>query len=317
MSKLHVKKLRIRIKKFDASKKVKAMSRQQRAVARKKMITESMAFQMWWNARSTLRPIPSDPYRAFMIDIALYAKPHHQEVWKHRTNRLDYPPVDFPKGFPRKRRRLPPRKDIKRFKKIPKAAQKRKLTPAEKSVVQEVEQFNLKYHLPETRVVFQEKVSGGAQYVHSVFGGIPAMILLPSPLIAGMEKGKGWKQQAEGTIFHELGHHAHVAYGYSIPTTSPLSKAIPKAYYSVSRKEKEKIAWGVARRHIEREKETGWTPVMGWSKKTFLGTYLGTTPFMQVVPEDYQVPKMPQIPKRYRVPSQKKKTGKKGSLLWT
>lgn len=265
--------------------------RQRTADEKRDRILSSKAFQTWWRARQSFYPTPSDPYRAFMIDKGLFAKPHHERVWKHRTNRYDYPPVDFPLGTPRKKKRLPPRKHIKRFKKRPKAAQPYDLSPYEKELVAEAERFSEKFRLPRPRVRFEPRVSGGAAYIHGrPMFGIEPTVLMPRPFVRAGEKKKAKlaRQQVEATLFHELGHHAHVAYGYVI--RPDLSAAMKTPYPKAHRKEKERIAWKVA---------AAWepfTPVKGWAKKTYLGTYLGTTP----QPFTITTPKMRGLPKRRR-----------------
>jgi len=257
------------------SQKVRINKRQQAAAAKRAAIIGSAAFQTWWTARQTFYPIPSDPYRAFMIDKGLFARVHHKEVWQHRTNRMDYPPVDLPLGVPSPKRRLPPRKQIKRFKKRPKAAQPLPITPFEKELIGRVEQFTEKYHLPSVEVRIEPRRQ--PSYMHPLFG--KGMILMPKEFVARGAKLKGVREQVESVIFHEAGHHAHVAYGYAIQPD--LASAIATPYPKATRIEKERIAWAVAKKHLRKE----WSPIMGWGKKVWLGTYIGTTPLSRIIRE--------------------------------
>ena len=255
----------------------KMTKRQQAAYTKKMAILRSKAFQDWWKARQTFYPIPSEPYRAFMIDKGLYAKPMRKEIWQYRTNRMDYPSIDFPLGTPRKRKRLPSRKEIRRFKRIPKAAKPVALTPFEKKLVGEVEKFEEKFHLPRAKIKFEPRAA--ASFLPSLFG--KPMILMPKAFVKMGEVGGGAEQQVAAVIFHEAGHHAHAAYG-GIGKIEPrpvgLEAEITSPYViGGTRKEKikkERIAWKIAKKA-----KLPWKPVMAWSKKYFLGTYLGTSPF--------------------------------------
>lgn len=266
-------------------KKVKVSKRQQVAAAKRAAILGSPAFQTWWTARRNLSPIPSDPYRAFMIDIGLFARPMRKEIWKHRTNRMDYPPVDLPKGVPRKKRRLPSRKEVRRLRRVPKAARPVPFTAYEKKLVGEVERFEEKYHLPKAEVKFEPRAR--ASYLPALFG--TPMILMPKEFVKAGEKGLGSAQQVAAVIFHEAGHHAHAAYGglgkiavrpmgLEAEITSPYVLGGTRA----ERIKKERIAWRIAKKA-----KKPWKPVMGWVKKEALGTYLGSSPF----PTMYEEPK--------------------------
>lgn len=259
--------------------RVRMTKRQSVAAAKREAILSSRAFREWWDARLTFSPTPSDPYRAYMIDLGLFARVHHKRVWKHRTNRMDYPNIDLPLGTPRRRRKLPPRKQIKRFKPVPKAALPAILTPYEKELVREAEQFKEKYHLPAMEIRFERGVV--AAHIPAIYGRGAAIIKMPREQVEQAAKlRKGVEQQVRVVLGHELGHFAHAAYGgIGRITQKPTGlAAVITAPYVLggTRKEviaKEEIAWAIARKHLK-----GFTPIQAWGKKTWLGTYLGTTP---------------------------------------
>jgi len=257
--------------------------RQRVAAAKRAAIIGSPQFQEWWRWRKTFSPVPSEPYRAFMIDLGLYARVHHKEVWKFRTNRMDYPPIDLPKGVPSPKRRLPPRKQIKRFKPVPKAAQPVTLVPFEKELIGEVEKFREKFHLPEVEVRFEPRAR--AKHIPSLFG--TPMIVMPK--LKKEPKHIGRKQKFTAVIFHEAGHFAHAAYGgigriEPVQKAEELQKVITSPYVlggtRAERIKKERIAWAIAKKG-----KKPWKPVMGWEKKYAFGTYLGTTPYPTFIEE--------------------------------
>lgn len=61
-------------------------------------VLKSRAFNDWWEARQEVEPIPSDPYRAYMIDLSLHAKVDNPAIWEKQPNRRDQPDVDLPFG---------------------------------------------------------------------------------------------------------------------------------------------------------------------------------------------------------------------------
>jgi hypothetical protein len=284
-----VEAMRARVKRFEMSKKAQKMNRQQRAAAKRQLIVGSSAFSEWWMARQTFYPIPSEPYRAFMIDLGLYARPHHKEVWKHRTNRLDYPPIDFPrrgeipKGIPRKRRRLPSRKEIKRWKKVPKRAQPIIMTPYEKKLVKEVEKMTEEFHIPMPKVKFHPRTS--ARYVPTILPWETPSVILAREFVAtgAPKKRKREREQVMAALRHEVGHHVHAAYGgarVKMPKLASIITAPYKLKGLRTRKETqetERIAWGIARARKP------FTTRQAWLMKTYLGTYLGTTPYISTI----------------------------------
>ena len=266
-------------------KKTKKLNRQQRAAAKRQMILQSEAFQEWYEARMSYYPTPRDPYRAFMIDLSLYARVHHKQVWQHRTNRMDYPPIDLPKGVPSKKRRLPPRKHIKRFKRVPKPAKPLVETPFEKELRKELGIFTEGYHLPDVRLRFEPRQTGAFYRPSLPFSSEKTIIVIPRSVTKGKKKIKGAGEQPFSTQLHEGGHHAHASYGgfYDVKglRSKELSPLITTPYKlggtTKQRVPKERIAWAIAKKHAKK-RPAGWTPRMAWHKRFAYGTYLGITP---------------------------------------
>lgn len=265
------------------SLKIKLTTRQQKAMDKRAKILSSVAFREWWAARSDISPIPSDPYRAFMIDLGLKAKVLPKPWWMFRTNRSDYPPYDYPRGIPLDKRRTPSKKQLKRWKKMPKPAQPLVRTPYEKELVKMLRVAEEKYHLPKARIRIEPRAR--ASYIPSVFGDRPPQILLPRELVKTGEMGKLPRIQVEAIAGHEFGHHAHAAYGgigkLGKEMTGALSPVIAGRPYVLGRGKraetlaKERVAWEIAKAaRIAAGKE--WKPQASWLKKAFLGTYLGT-----------------------------------------
>jgi len=238
--------------------------RQREAYQRRQKIIRSPAFQAWWSARRGLRPIPSDPFRAFMIDVGLLAKPLRKEYWQYRTNRSDYPPVDLPRGVPRGKRRLPSRKEERRrYKRVPKMAKPIVETPRIKELKRRGEAFLEKYHLPAVEWAFvPERGEGISSVIHaSLFGGRQAIVTVGTA---------GGLYPAVAALKHELGHHGHYAY-QGLPEQKAFG--VLKGYPQAGRVEREKTAWKIAELDLQKG-----IPIQKWTKKYYLGTYLGTSP---------------------------------------
>lgn len=84
--------------------------REQEAKKRKETL-ESYAFRFWWAERQKHGPIPTDPYRAFMIDKGLKASLEDREHWTPTPNRKDLPLIDYPFGkwtYTKRQRKISP-----------------------------------------------------------------------------------------------------------------------------------------------------------------------------------------------------------------
>lgn len=237
--------------------------RMKEAAEKRRQVLSSYAFQEWWSARRHIHPIPSDPYRAFMIDIALVAKIHRKEIWRGRVPRADYPPIDLPSFIPAPKRRLPSRKEERRFKKVPMVAMPygEKLQ-IEKELDTLAEQMSETLHVPKPKI-FAERGEGalGSGYYAGELGFLPPFIKIG---IKGHKEGG--KPQIFGAFEHEFGHHAHAKIG--VPS---LVSGVSTEYRVASTIEKEREAWKFADPFMKQRRQE-----QKWLKKHALGSYLGT-----------------------------------------
>lgn len=83
----------------------------EREAKKRKDTLASYAFQTWWAERSKHEPVPTDPYRAFMIDKGLRASLEDREHWTPKPNRKDLPLIDYPFGkwtYTKRQRKISP-----------------------------------------------------------------------------------------------------------------------------------------------------------------------------------------------------------------
>lgn len=245
----------------------KASERQRRfeeAAKRREKIMGSKPFKEWWAARQHIHPMPSDPFRAFMIDVGLHAKIHTKEIWRGRTPRADFPSIDLPSGIPAPKRRIPSRKEERRFKLIPRAAEPYgEPTEFEKGLQRQVDKMSEHYHVAAPRLVF-ERGEGilSSSYYHGAFGDIMPFIKL------GVKGGKRSEAQALGALGHEFGHHVHAKRG--LPD---ISSGLTVEFKRAGRVEKERTAWQLADPFMSKDRR-----IQKYLKKYAFGTYLGTSP---------------------------------------
>lgn len=234
--------------------------RMKEATEKRRQVLRSYAFQEWWSARKHIHPIPSDPYRAFMIDIALVAKIHRKEVWRGRVPRADYPTIDLPSFIPAPKRRLPSRKEERHLKRMPKAAMPYgEKTELEKGLESLAEQMSERYHVPKPQILFERGEGAmGSAYFRGEIGLLP-------PMIKAGVKGIS-KPQIFGAFEHEFGHHVHARVG--LP---PSVSGIGTGYRLAPTIEKERKAWEFADPFMKQRRQE-----QKWFKKYALGTYLGT-----------------------------------------
>ena len=249
------------------AKKFKKTPRREEARQRKEMVLSSKAFRDWWAARRTQSPIPSDPYRAFMTDLALSATMQPRKVWRRKTNRSDMPNVDYPVPYgykPTKKPRLPSRKGEKRRRKAgkPWIPPPPKLTPMEKELTERAEKFAERYHIPVPKVI------AGKGVLRSYYkAGWAAAGYQTSEPIVFIGVGKGAKAQTLAAFYHELGHHAHAWTGY------PRTGRVSAKFLGSGKVERERMAWKLADPFMKEQRA-----IQKWLKKYALGTYTGTTP---------------------------------------
>lgn len=260
------------------AKQIQVSKRRQEAEARRRKVMSSVAFQTWWAARQNIHPVPADPYRAFMIDISLHARVHRREIWEHRTPRADYPSVDLPSWLPAPKRRLPSRKEERRFKVIPRAAEPFQVTPFEVGLKQIGEKMAEKYHVPMPRIFFERREGAiESAYFHGLAGIMEPFIKIGTK---GQERMKSKGQEIEtsgigsqifGIFEHEFGHHAHARFGLE-PSMAAAGK-ISLEFASATKIEREKKAWELADPFMVQRR-----PIQKWVKRYGLGTYLGIIP---------------------------------------
>jgi L-rhamnose mutarotase len=233
--------------------------RQREADARRRAVMGSHAFQEWWQARQDIHPVPSDPFRAFMIDIGLEAKIHRKEVWRGRTHRADYPTIDLPSGVPAPKRRLPSRKEERRFKPVPSWAMPYgEKTELEKGLEGLAEQMSEKYHVPKPRIHFER---GEGALGSAYFAGEIGIL---QPFIKVGVKGKS-KPQIFGAFEHEFGHHAHAKIGLPLQ-----AMGVSTEFRAATSIEREQKAWKFADPFMQQRRQE-----QKWLKQFALGTYTG------------------------------------------
>lgn len=249
------------------------------ASAKRKAIMTSRAFREWWSARQHIHPIPSDPYRAFMIDIGLTAKVLPKELWRSRTPISDFPDIDYPKFAPAPKTRMLGRKALARMRKagIPRAARPEPKTPFVIKLEEELGKLSEKYHLPSVRLrpeATMGSVGAGSYYgMREIIGATPFIRVGTR----GVEKDKGVQAQVAASLLHEFGHHA---FQHGI---APLAEATfqergrGKIEWTPRRKE-EKQAWAVGLPHLKDLTDIAGVRIGKFRGRMMLGTYLGTSP---------------------------------------
>lgn len=256
----------------------------------------SPQFAEWWAARRHIHPIPSDPYRAFMIDKSLKAKPLPKEMWVPRTNRSDIL-ADFPSGLPAFKVRPMSRKQMARWHYVPKAARREPSHPFVQVLHRHKEVFLEKYHLPDVLVKAEQgmgSVGAGHYQGSAYFLGTPYVtvgirnIKRKKPEEYG--KGGAWdplEAQALASFTHELGHHAE-SHGRLGVAETYFEELLQKQGTSTGKKiawnptqRKEFQAWKLADPMLQQVR-----PVQKFRKKVMLGTYLDTTPIFNYSDRD-------------------------------
>jgi len=160
---------------------------------KKKAIMQSPEFQVWWQWRRGIYPVPSDPFRAFMIDLGIPAKLHPEEAWRKRVNRADVVPVDYPREL------KPLQQPIIRSQPLqqPVLKYKKRIEILQKAA----EEFTKHYGVPMPQLRFvPEESHMEASYKPFGIGESPSAAVVTIGL-------KGTKHLALATLFHELGHH--------------------------------------------------------------------------------------------------------------
>lgn len=242
----------------------KLSKRQRAAAAIRAKVMGSRDFQTWWAARRHLAPLPTDPYRAYMIDKGILAPPVEHDVWKPRTNRSDLIPVDIPMNAPARKVQSLGRKHAKqhhyRQGYTPTAARPRpELTADQKEIVTLIESMAKHYNTSVPDIFFEKGASAGYYQGHGGVYGIKPFIKLNA-------NRKNIPQQ-KASAAHEMGHHVH-----NVGAESVLGDIGANAFQTSHRIEREKTAWKIADPFMTDNRK-----VQKWRKKFALGTYLGTS----------------------------------------
>lgn len=177
----------------------------------------SPAFNHWLSHRIKQSPRPSDPYRAYMIDLSLHAgKPKKVEQWQKEPNRLDISGIDTPmfatgNEFPifspapkpkgRREGRKPQKKGVTYAIPTPKATH-------EREIVQLIQGAAMKYNTapPQIEVGTAKADSPRAQNFFA-----PAINPFTGRINGGLinVQGGGSRASAIAVAAHETGHYVH------------------------------------------------------------------------------------------------------------
>lgn len=239
---------------------------------KKELIMSTQAYKEWWEARQSQSPVPSDPYRAFMIDISLRALRTRREIWEHNTNRTDMTEVDFPTGYgyrPTKPRSVPRKQEHRRPARFPEYVRPQSVMSAfESEIRRRTEEFSSKMRVPVPRVIMGKGIlksyySSGWGMRRTRFGVPREAVHVGEPLIfiGASEKAK---PQTYAALYHELGHHTH-AFSRWHETGSVAGDFVAGGKVEIERK-----AWQYADPFLRDQR-----PVQKWLKRYVLGNYLG------------------------------------------
>lgn len=214
-------------------------------IARKKKVLASGDYKEWWANRSQHDPVPSDPYRAFMIDLSLSAKVTNRPEWENKPNRSDVLDVDYPDpsgrtGPPRRRRGRSAYRHDAIEGKLPFEAQVEAL---------QIQQLETKHGLKK-RVIFSPSKEGPLRSAALVgvgkdlFSG--ALVLRGTPEVFLGVAGKS-KAQRRAANLHEMGHvmHGQLSHG-SKADFEKLKKLGVSKKFGQDRYFDEQAAWKLA-----------------------------------------------------------------------
>lgn len=247
------------------------------AAKKRREVMASKEFQTWFAARMTTPPVPSDPYRAFMIDRSLNAKLASKTQWQGKPNRLDNPFVDFPAGhFPAGTPIYAPAQKPKRRKGEKYKSPELPKDPIERMRVLNIERMTTRHGVA-TPSIF--KVSGITEsYARAGIGRYVGV--KDSPLVRvgvgevhiGKTKGTRSTVQAVAVDFHEAGHVIHAQRTFS---KKRLEKGILPYKGTESSYTDEQAATRLARKELKKvfKKQKGAVAVGSWSLAYGLHTY--------------------------------------------
>ena len=237
------------------------------ASQKRKAIIQSEEFKIWFHERLKTKPMPSDPYRAFMIDRSLKAELRDRDSWAHRTNVADWEPVDYPPVIRgQKTVMIPPPKSKEA------AATKAAIRAKAKVICTELD-------VPCPKIKFTTSDYGRPRsyyqsgYVINRYTG--AIVRAKEPFVViGLPKSGKLKPEQYAVLAHELGHHKVTTEIQRTEGDQAVIDHYTRMKISDSaRNQNERDAWHYAKPFMKDS-----PAVQHWIKKYALGSYLGTTP---------------------------------------
>lgn len=236
------------------------------AEQRKKRVLRSKAFADWWEVRREQKPVPSNPYRAYMIDLSLHAIIDRRDRWEKEPNRRDIPDVDLPQeGIPtyapsRKPRRR--RAEKERSEAIPKSGLEREVALSNLAMATSFGKPAPKVRTKKREGPLQSFANVGVgrigEKLYHIHGG---------SITVGI---KGPRVQVLATAAHETGHVIHAQ---DLVSKKKMEGITPfkgtRASYS-----DERTATKLGRQHLKKTlKSKGEYPVASWYLVYALNTY--------------------------------------------
>lgn len=235
---------------------------------KRRAIMQSEVFQIWLNERYNTKPMPSDPYRAFMIDKSLEAKLKTKPEWAERTNRADYQPIDYPPVT----KQPPPDITQPAPKTIEAQKTKGKLRDRMKYLAKEMGTSEVALRFTVVHKGYARSFYKSGYGINRITG---ELVKISEPeIVLGIPKNGKLNPQQYAVLSHEMGHHKQV---------EQLKKekgegAVVYHYRALERSKAAKIecereAWKNAEPYLK-----DFRPSQKWLKKWALGTYIGTSP---------------------------------------
>lgn len=240
--------------------------RTEEARKKKEAVLSSKQFQDWWQERRSTQPLPTDPYRAFMIDLSLTAKIENRPEWEKQPNRSDVLDVDYPAGRSGPRGKRWSQNEPVVAGKQPKESQ------IERLAVQQIETSRgLK-----KKTQFVPLKAGPLRSAALVGAGLdfstmtPVLRGTPHAFIGVKGKSKGQRRAATA---HEMGHitHAQLSFG-SKEDKAKLAAMGIDPYGSQGKYYDEQTAWKLGKKSMQALPK-GERSVAFWTQAYALKTY--------------------------------------------
>lgn len=245
-------------------------------IEKRRAVTNSRAFRTWLAARNETEPTPSDPYRAYMIDLSLDAKISEKRPWKKEPNRLDLIDVDFPYSNAPNWRNRPARKPKQRHREAPEKSPTLPKDAASRELTLAAEQMAIHYGQPAPTVRVSRGKGALSSYARTGVGALQGgnLIRVGGGMIDIGVKGSKLSPQAKAAAFHEVGHVVHAQKSFKHETllagVKPFGAGLggSKTKYA-----DEQAAWKFADPFIAAMPTKHAQPVARWTKAFALHTY--------------------------------------------